>query len=201
MKEEFLSMEDFTEVVESVLVNMPQDELLSKMAAYIKTRGYGVTPPPKQVKDEYTFENAWNLYQKKVGCKGKLEKKWNSMSLKDRKAATEYIPSYVVSTPDKTYRKNFQTFLNQRAWEDEIIGAAPPPAIINELPSSTAQLIQKTKADMENEKTGRTFEEERNRLLGIVCMVRENPKSLARKSLECYYEKGYLRKYGISWQP
>ena len=97
----------------------------------LEENGYKVTPPPKQVKDEYTFERAWNLYEKKVGCKAKLEKKWNSMSLKDRKAAIEYIPLYVIATEDKKYRKNFQTFLNQRGWEDEIIGATPPPASVN----------------------------------------------------------------------
>ena len=82
----------------------------------LEENGYKVTQPPKQVKDEYTFARAWDLYQKKVGCKEKLEKKWNSMSQKDRKAAIEYIPLYVISQPDKQYRKNFQTFLNQRAW-------------------------------------------------------------------------------------
>ena len=55
----------------------------------LEENGYKVTAPPKEVKDEYTFERAWNLYEKKVGCKAKLEKKWNSMSQKDRKAAIE----------------------------------------------------------------------------------------------------------------
>ena len=65
----------------------------------LEENGYKVTAPPKEVKDEYTFERAWNLYEKKVGCKAKLEKKWNSMSQKDRKAAIEYIPLYVISNP------------------------------------------------------------------------------------------------------
>ena len=71
--------------------------------------------------DDYSFEKAWDLYQKKVGPKEKLKTKWNKLSLKDRKAAIEHIPLYVQSTPDKTYRKHFQTYLNQRGWEDEII--------------------------------------------------------------------------------
>ena len=50
----------------------------------LEENGYKVTAPPKEVKDKYTFERAWNLYEKKVGCKAKLEKKWNSMSQKDR---------------------------------------------------------------------------------------------------------------------
>jgi transcription initiation factor IIE alpha subunit len=49
----------------------------------LEENGYKITAPPKEVKDEYTFERAWNLYGKKVGCKEKLEKKWNSMSKKE----------------------------------------------------------------------------------------------------------------------
>ena len=126
-----------------------EEELTEKIISILKSKGYKVTPPPKQVKDEYTFERAWNLYEKKVGCKAKLEKKWNSMSLKDRKAAIEYIPLYVISQPDKQYRKNFQTFLNQRGWEDELIGATPPPAAINEKPSEMSQLIARTKYELQ----------------------------------------------------
>lgn len=177
------------------------DDNLDEVLKYLTLQGYRLTKPPKEIHDEYTFENAWNLYQKKVGCKDKLEKKWNSMSLKDRKAATEYIPLYVMSTEDKKYRKNFQTFLNQRAWEDELIGAAPPPAVVNEEPSSTSQLIQKTRTSIEKSKNGQTFEEERKRLLGMVEIVKRNPKSAAMRSLEYYYLNGYLKKHGILWKP
>ena len=88
----------------------------------LRKNGYTVTPPEKEeVTDEYSFEKAWDLYQKKVGPKEKLRAKWNKLPLKDRKAAMVHIPLYVQSTPDKTYRKHFQTYLNQRGWEDEII--------------------------------------------------------------------------------
>ena len=177
------------------------DDNLDEVLKYLSLKGYHFTKPPKEIHDEYTFENVWNLYQKKVGDKTRLNKKWNSMSLKDRKAATEYIPSYVLSTPEKQYRKNFQTFLNQRAWEDEIIGATPPPAITNEQPSSVSQLIQKTKTAIESKRKGATFEEERKRLLGMVNITTANPLSSARKSLEYYYKSGYLQKFGILWQP
>lgn len=183
------------------LLDPNEEKVTNEVIKILESRGYKITRPPKQVKDEYTFENAWNLYQKKVGSKDKLEKKWNSMSFKERKAATEYIPLYVVSTPDKQFRLNFQTFLNQKRWNDEIIGATPPPSIVNEETSSTSQLIQKTKTSIERNLKGQTFEEERKRLLGMVNVVRNNPKSAARKSLEYYYQNGYLRKHGILWQP
>ena len=94
----------------------------------LRENGYTVIPPEDACLvteglsiDEYSFERAWDLYQKKVGPKEKLKAKWNKLSLKDRKAAIEHIPLYVQSTPEKQYRKHFQTYLNQRGWEDEII--------------------------------------------------------------------------------
>ena len=128
---------------------LSQEKAVKMVIAILEAKGYKITAPPKAVKDEYTFERAWNLYDKKVGCKAKLEKKWNSMSLKDRKAAIEYIPLYVISQPNKQYRKNFQTFLNQRGWEDELIGATPPPAAVNEKLSEMSQLIARTKKELQ----------------------------------------------------
>lgn len=94
----------------------------------LRKNGYTVIPPEDAClvteelsTDEYSFDKAWNLYQKKVGPKEKLKAKWDKLSLKDRKAAIEHIPLYVQSTPDRQYRKHFQTYLNQRGWEDEII--------------------------------------------------------------------------------
>ena len=144
-----------------------EEELINAFIKFLESKGYKVTAPPKEVKDEYTFERAWNLYDKKVGCKEKLEKKWNSMSLKDRKAAIEYIPLYVIATEDKKYRKNFQTFLNQRGWEDEIIGATPPPASVNEQSSDISKLIAKTKAEQNvtNEDKDNVF---RTRIIGMI---------------------------------
>ena len=94
----------------------------------LRKNGYTVIPPEDAYLvtedspiDEYSFEKAWDLYQKKVGPKEKLKAKWNKLSLKDRKAAIEHIPLYVQSTPERVYRKHFMTYLNQRGWEDEII--------------------------------------------------------------------------------
>lgn len=80
-------------------------------------------PPAFSIEDnsELGFDHAWDLYQKKVGPKDRLRKKWNKLSKKDREDAISYIPRYVEATPDKKYRKNFETFLNQKSWHDEII--------------------------------------------------------------------------------
>lgn len=68
-----------------------------------------------------SFENFWNLYDKKRGDKLKLEKKWNVLSDTERLAIMEYLPKYKEATPDKSFRKDPQTFLNNKSWNDEII--------------------------------------------------------------------------------
>ena len=172
-------------------------EAIRQAIQFLTENGYKVTPPPREVKDEYTFDRAWNLYEKKVGCKSKLEKKWNSMSKKDRKAAIEYIPLYVLSQPDKQYRKNFKTFLNQRGWEDELIGAKEPPVAANVHPSEISQLIAKTKAKQELY-TGKTKDSVlRQRIIGMLELLQRNPDSLCKKQLEIYRDNGTFARLGI----
>jgi hypothetical protein len=68
-----------------------------------------------------TFEDFWSEYDKKVGEKGKIKKKWLALTLKEREAIMDYIPNYKVSQPEKRYRKNPDTFLNNKSWNDELI--------------------------------------------------------------------------------
>lgn len=80
------------------------------------------------------FGDFWNLYEKKRGNAAKLEAKWNKLKDEERQAIMDYIPKYKQAQPDKQYRKDPATFLNNRAWEDEIIGMgkgthAPPKRV------------------------------------------------------------------------
>lgn len=186
---------------ESLEAYLSQEKAVKMVIAILESKGYKVTAPPKQVKDEYTFERAWDLYDKKVGCKAKLEKKWNSMSKKDRMAALAYIPAYVIATADKQFRKNFQTFLNQRAWEDEIIGATPPPTVTNENPSEISQLIAKTNKEKDMFTEDNRNNALRQRIYGMIELLQRNPQSLCRKQMEIYQENGTLERLGIQWIP
>lgn len=67
------------------------------------------------------FEIFWAMYDKKVGDKGKIEKKWRALTDGDRTEIIRYIPEYVKAKPDKQFRKDPQTFLNNHSWRDEII--------------------------------------------------------------------------------
>jgi len=73
------------------------------------------------------FENFWNLYDKKED-KIKCERKWSALTNKERIECIAKLPAYVNSTPDKQFRKNPATYLNNKSWENEIIklGASKP---------------------------------------------------------------------------
>ena len=67
-----------------------------------------------------TFDDFWNLYDKKVG-RPKCEKLWEKLSKSEREECMSYIPAYKQAQPDKQYRKNPETFLRNKSWHDEII--------------------------------------------------------------------------------
>jgi hypothetical protein len=73
------------------------------------------------------FEWFWNEYDKKVGDKQKLKKKWNKLTDEERQNAMNYLDLYKQSVPDKQFRKNPETFLNNKSWNDEIINRSITP--------------------------------------------------------------------------
>jgi len=77
------------------------------------------------------FADFWNLYDKKRGDTDKIEKKWNALSDKDRQLAMNYIPGYVKSEPNKRFRKDPTTFLNNKSWNDEILEVVKPKSATN----------------------------------------------------------------------
>jgi uncharacterized protein YdaU (DUF1376 family) len=72
------------------------------------------------------FDFFWNDYDKKVGDKQKLKNKWNKLSDKDRNDIMNYLPLYIEAVPDKQFRKNPETFLNNKSWLDEIVKRTTP---------------------------------------------------------------------------
>jgi hypothetical protein len=67
------------------------------------------------------FEWFWVEYDKKIGDKQKLKKKWNKLTDEERQNAMNYLDLYKQSVQDKQFRKNPETFLNNKSWNDEII--------------------------------------------------------------------------------
>jgi uncharacterized protein YdaU (DUF1376 family) len=72
------------------------------------------------------FDFFWNDYDKKVGDKSRLKSKWNKLSDNDRNQIMNYLPLYIEAVPDKQFRKNPETFLNNKSWLDEIVKRITP---------------------------------------------------------------------------
>lgn len=77
-------------------------------------------PPIIPQGEEVLFDIVWEMYGKK-GNRKTSERRWSKLKNNCRESALKHIPLYVRSTPDKQYRKNFETYLNQEVWNDEVI--------------------------------------------------------------------------------
>jgi uncharacterized protein YdaU (DUF1376 family) len=73
-----------------------------------------------EVLEELSFENVWTMYGKK-GNKKTSQQKWGKLKNHCKLSALKHIPEYVKATLDIQYRKNFETYINQEVWNDEII--------------------------------------------------------------------------------
>jgi len=67
------------------------------------------------------FKNFWDSYDKKIGSKQKCNQKWDKLTFEIQNDILNHLDNYIPSTPDKRYRVNPETYLNQRRWENEII--------------------------------------------------------------------------------
>ena len=65
------------------------------------------------------FETFWKTYAKPEGKK-KASEKFLKLPQKDVDKILTVVKNYVISTPDKQYRKNPTTWLNGEHWNDEL---------------------------------------------------------------------------------
>lgn len=83
-----------------------------------KTREEEITQP-----SVLTFKHFWNIYDKKTS-RAKAEKKYDKIKEADRQIIKDTLPGYIESTPDKKFRKDVCTYLNNESWNDEIIATS-----------------------------------------------------------------------------
>lgn len=100
---------------------IPLNPLFDERIDYDKTYNSDKRQQELQALDEdhLAFDRFWNLYDKKAG-RAKCEKLFNNLSENDWNKIFETLPTYIQSTPDRQYRKHPETYLRNRAWEDEL---------------------------------------------------------------------------------
>lgn len=169
---------------------MPMSPEIQAAIRLLKDNGYTINPPSE---DDSLFEKFWAMYGKKVD-KRKAQQKWKRLSKKDKHAALEYIPKYVAATPDIQYRRNPTTFLNNRTWENEIIH--PGGATLHKDVD-----FSKAIADAKPKDASAAYGEKRNRILRMIRLLEDNPKSSVRSAIVEMYNSGLLREYNIDFVP
>ena len=92
----------------------------------------------KSLPEKYSFENFWNLYDKKTERLSCLLK-WRNMGENEKKLIMEKLPAYIAATPDKQYRKNPLTYLKRKIWQDEL-----KPGMLKPLKKSAIKQLAET---------------------------------------------------------
>ena len=68
----------------------------------------------------FMFVEFWDLYDKKKG-RPKCEGLWKKLTGTEVDLIFNNLPSYVLSTPEKQFRSNPETWLRNKGWNDEVI--------------------------------------------------------------------------------
>ena len=110
------------------------------------------------------FSDFWDKYDYCKGKKTDVEAKWIALTDEERTLTMESIDTYLLSTPDKTYRKYPMSYLNTEAWNDERVVPANPVAT-----TSTSQVYSASFKPFENNSSKHTKDELESNLeaLGI----------------------------------
>lgn len=90
--------------------------------------------------DDAGFDQFWDMYPKKVDKK-KSKEKWNRLSIEDRAAILETLPSQVANDYGKRARRhvpNPTTYLNGEKWNDEVVDHMEP----EKKPGKTISIIE-----------------------------------------------------------
>lgn len=73
----------------------------------------------EQINNIFSFDEFWDLYDKKSDKK-KCKEKYEKLSMVQIEKIKEALPIYIKSKPDIQYRKNPLTWLNGECWNDEV---------------------------------------------------------------------------------
>ena len=125
--EEYFNMQDtqYIEYLNKVLTKVKADTKMSEdlRTAIIEAINLDIkkhTDGGLLAETYPTFDDFWLAY-KKAADKPRAERLWKKLNQKTKEKIMLHVPEYVLSTPNKEYRKNPATYLNNKGWENEII--------------------------------------------------------------------------------
>lgn len=165
------------------------------------------TPKQKPIKENINipFSDFWDKYDYCKGKKSDVESKWNALSDEERTLTMESLDKYLLSTPDKTYRKYPMSYLNTEAWNDEHVVPANPMAT-----TSTSQVYSNHNASdvysasfkpFEDNSSKHTKDELESNLeaLGIISTIGTDSKDTHISNTDIVVEEALAISSQIHW--
>lgn len=124
------------------------------------------------------FSDFWDKYDYCKGKKSDVEAKWVSLSDEERTLTMESLDTYLLSTPDKTYRKYPMSYLNTEAWNDEHIVPVTPMATTHTSQYNTNDVYSASFKSFEDNSSKHTKDELESNLeaLGISSAIGTDTK-------------------------
>lgn len=131
------------------------------------------------------FSDFWDKYDYCKGKKSDVEAKWIALSDEERTLTMESLDTYLLSTPDKTYRKYPMSYLNTEAWNDEHV--VPVEAMTTPMANtSTSQTYSASFKPFEDNSSKHTKDELESNLeaLGISSAIGTDAKDAHNNSVD-----------------
>jgi|13_taG_2_1085334.scaffolds.fasta_scaffold53002_2 hypothetical protein len=102
--------------MESMFVFNNIQHLISPKDVRFSTENKPVTTAERR---EAGWEMFWNLYDKKVDLKS-AKSSFMKLTIVEMGEAIKGVKAYIDSTPNKKYRKNASSWINQKGWNNEL---------------------------------------------------------------------------------
>lgn len=142
------------------------------------------------------FSDFWNKYDYCKGKKSDVEAKWIALTDEDRVLTMESLDTYLLSTPDKTYRKYPMSYLNTEAWNDEHVVPANPVAT-----TTTSQVYSASFKPFEDNSSKHTKDELESNLeaLGISSGIVTDTKDAHNNTTGIVVEEALAKSSQVHW--
>ena len=147
------------------------------------------------------FSDFWDKYDYCKGKKSDVEAKWISLTDEERTLTMESLDTYLLSTPDKTYRKYPMSYLNTEAWNDEHIVPVEVMATTSTSQHNTNNVYSASFKPFEDNSSKHTKDELESNLeaLGISSGIVIDTKDAHNNSIGIVAEEALATSSQIHW--
>lgn len=147
------------------------------------------------------FSDFWDKYDYCKGKKSDVEAKWIALTDEERTLTMESLDTYLLSTPDKTYRKYPMSYLNTEAWNDEHVVHVTPMATTSTSQYNTNNVYSASFKPFEDNSSKHTKDELESNLeaLGISSAIDTGTKDAHNNTTDIVAVEALAKSSQVHW--